>query len=141
MRKLILALAVIGFIAMTAATKSSSVMINNTVSKTTLSHEKYKACIKACNESIASCKLIEAHCTKMKDPKMDKCIKLCKECITECTAAIKLMEENSPLAKAKCEECAKVCENCVTECSKFNMEECKKCATDCSKCAKACKDM
>ena len=141
MKKLILALAVVGFIAMTAATKSTSMVINKAVTKTILTDDKYKACIEACNVCIASCKKTEMMCAKMKDSKMDHCMKLCKECVTECTAAIKLMKENSPQAKAKCLECAKVCEKCAAECDKFDMTDCKKCATDCRKCEKACKEM
>jgi len=138
MKKLILALAAIGFITMAATTKMS-LPTNKVVVKSEVSNEKYKACIAACNECIKSCKVCESKCAK--DEKMETCVKLCKDCVTACKAAISAMTANGENAKSECIACAKACESCAVECEKYNNDHCKKCAADCRKAAKLCSEM
>lgn len=140
MKKLILALAAIGFISVAATTKMS-LSNDETIVKSELTNDKYKACIAACNEAIEACDKCETKCSKDKDTKMATCAQLCKDCITSCKAANKAMTANSENAKSECTECAKACEKCATECDKYTTDHCKKCATDCRKAAKLCSEM
>jgi hypothetical protein len=68
MKKVMLLLVAIGFIAIAATTKSS--FANAKAGNANVLNDKYKACIEACNTCIASCKKVEAMCAKEKDLKM-----------------------------------------------------------------------
>ena len=76
MKKVMLLLVAIGFIATVANTKSSSLSSANVLS------DKSKACIEACNTCITSCKKVEAMYAMGKNAEMAECAKLCKECVT-----------------------------------------------------------
>jgi|GEM_PF-882733 len=139
MKKLVLVFAAIGFVAMSFTT-TTFLSNDKAVLESEVKSEHYKACIDACNVSIASSKKVLSMCTE-KTPKMAECEKLCKECIASCESAIKSMESDSKDAKSECLKCAKACEKCAVECEKMDMAECKKCASDCRKTAKLCNEM
>ena len=140
MKKIILALTVVGFISVAAITKAN-MQNENTVTKTAVNDDKYKACIEACEQAVESCKKCEAKCAKENNMKMAECAELCKECIVACNVAIESMKANSVNVHNDCMACAKACEACATECEKHDVEHCKKCSVDGCKAAKLCYDM
>ena len=103
--------------------------------------DKMKACISACNASIASCKKVQNMCLKTKSSKMAACMPYCKECIVGCMAASQLMSMNSTSSMDMCRICANICDSCATECEKFDSEDGKKCAINCRRTSKLCREM
>lgn len=140
MKKLILVLAVVGFV-LAAATTKMSVFNKNTAAKSEVLNDKYKTCIAACNAAIEACNKCETKCLKDRDVRMCVCAQLCADCVTACKAANKAMTLNSVTVKNECEQCAKACEACATECDKYTTNHHKKCATDCRKAAKLCNEI
>ncbi|MGZ3862062.1 MAG: hypothetical protein ACXVPN_06565 [Bacteroidia bacterium] len=136
--KLLSIIAALGLVTLSAASKMS-IVNHGEFTYAVTEHEKYKACIDACNTCIASCKAAEKMCAK--EANMKECHKLCKECIAACEKAVKEMKAESKDVGKTCGECAKACEKCAAECSKYDMPELKKCTVDCRNAAAHCNGM
>lgn len=104
-------------------------------------NEKYKECIRACNETIIACNNCIKACSNTNDPKLMKCIQYCKENIVVCKSSIQLMQLNSSCVKEMCNLCAKMCEICAKECDMKDMKAAKDCSAACLKSAKMCKEI
>ena len=87
-----------------------------------MSHEKFKACIDACNACVTSCNHCAVSCLKETDVKvMARCIALDMDCAAICALAAAAMARDSEHAKAICTLCATICESCGDECAKHQM--------------------
>ena len=107
-----------------------------------MAHEKFKACIDACNACITACNHCAVACLQEPDVKMmAKCIALDMDCAQVCAVAVAAMARGSVHAQAICALCAEVCQSCGDECIKHDMDYCQACAKACYDCAKACRQM
>ena len=105
-----------------------------------MSHEKFAACIEACNACATACDHCAAACLAEDDPKaMTRCIALDIDCAQLCRFAAGAMARGSDMAGEICALCAKLCIACAEECAKHDMEHCQACARACRQCADACK--
>ena len=137
MKKAIVLMSFICFIALTANTKTPLSM-NGGSKKVEVKNEMYKESIAACNACIKSCNECVNMCSKDKGAEMTTCINLCKETIAACKDANKAMSANSKDVASMRAKCVTACEKSAIECEKFTNEHCKKCATDCLNAAKHC---
>lgn len=108
-----------------------------------MSHEKFKACIEACNECAVICNHCATACLQEKDiERMRRCIQLDMECAAICRSAAELMSLGSSYASKLCQLCADICDACGTECGHHTqMEHCQVCAETCRRCAEECRKM
>jgi len=108
-----------------------------------MSHEKYQACIDACNECATECSHCAMACLKEEDvKKLIRCINLDLECAAMCRATAEMMSLGSNYSNELCEICATICEACAVECQKHaHMSHCKHCAAVCKRCAAECRMM
>ena len=105
-------------------------------------HQKYTACIEACNSCAVECNHCAASCLQETDVKtMARCIALDMDCAQLCALAAAVMARGSDHAGAICTVCAEVCQACGDECAKHDMEHCQQCARACHACADACRSM
>ena len=105
-------------------------------------HQKYNACIEACNSCALACNHCVASCLQEQDVKMmARCIALDMDCAQICTLAAAAMARDSEHAKAICAVCADICQSCGEECAKHAMEHCQECAKACHRCVKECRKM
>lgn len=103
-------------------------------------HQKFTACIEACNACYIACNDCAASCLQENDVKaLAKCIALDLDCAAICTLAVGAMARGSAHAKAICAVCADICQACAEECGKHRLEHCIACAKACQQCADACK--
>jgi hypothetical protein len=108
----------------------------------TMSHEKYKSCIEACQHCVITC--INCAAMDLKEEHvnhMTRCIRLDLECAAICQASAQLMTLGSAHAHEHCRLCAKLCTECAEECEKHDNAHCKLCAEACRKCAAECLKM
>src|SRR5688572_26982450 len=102
-------------------------------------HEKYQACIDACNDCAVECEHCAIACLGERNPKeLERCIKLDMDCSLICSIAAKLMARGSEEAVNLCGYCAEVCRRCAEECRKHEQEHCQRCADACDYCADEC---
>lgn len=105
-------------------------------------HQKYAACIEACNSCAVACNDCAAACLQEPDVKMmARCIAMDIDCAQLCAVAAAMMARGSDHAGAICAICAEVCQACGDECAKHDMEHCRQCARACHACADACRSM
>lgn len=105
-------------------------------------HQKFNACIEACNTCAVACNHCAASCLHETDIKMmAKCIAIDMDCSGICAFAAAAMARGSEHAKAICALCADICQACGDECAKHKMDHCQECAKACHECAKACRSM
>ena len=103
-------------------------------------HEKFKACIDACNACASECDHCESHCLQEHDPKMmARCIALDIDCAAICRLAASFMARGSEFVSPICWLCAEICEKCGDECAKFEMDHCQACAQACRRCTEECR--
>ena len=107
-----------------------------------MAHERYTACIEACNACAEACDHCAIACLQEPDPKaMARCIALDIDCAEICRLASAFMSRGSEMAGVLCHACAEVCEACGAECGKHDMDHCKRCAEACRNCAQECRRM
>ena len=105
-------------------------------------HQKYTACIEACNTCAVACNHGAASCLKEPDVKMmAKCIAMDMDCAQICALAAAIMARGSDHAQAICAVCADICQACGDECARHDMAHCQECAKACHACAKSCRSM
>nr|WP_228488445.1 four-helix bundle copper-binding protein [Caenimonas koreensis] len=105
-------------------------------------HQKFTACIEACNSCAVSCNHCAASCLREPDvAMMARCVALDIDCSAICQLAAAAMARGSEHIKAICALCAEICESCAKECGKHPMEHCQLCARDCRACAEQCRQM
>lgn len=105
-------------------------------------HDRFQACIEACNESAVACDHCAASCLQEQDVKMvARCIALDTDCADICRLAAAYMSRGSELAGALCEICAEVCEACAKECGVRATQDgaLPGCAEACRRCAEECR--
>lgn len=105
-------------------------------------HQKFDACIEACNACAAACNHCAASCLREEDVKaMTRCIALDIDCAQICALAAATMARAGESAKTVCTACAEVCQACADECAKHEMAHCQECARACNHCANECRKM
>jgi hypothetical protein len=105
-------------------------------------HEKYKACIQACNSCAVACSHCAIECLNEDQVnEMIRCIQLDIECAAMCRSASELMSIGSEHSLQLCRMCANVCSACAEECEMHDVEHCRQCAEACRKCADECNQM
>lgn len=108
----------------------------------TMPHQKFRACIEACNACAGACNHCAASCLQEQDIKsLARCIALDVDCAEICVLAAAAMARASESSKVICTACADVCEQCGAECAKHQMEHCQQCARACMECAQECRRM
>ncbi|TRX16519.1 four-helix bundle copper-binding protein [Flavobacterium franklandianum] len=109
-----------------------------------MSHEKFKVCIDACNDSAAECEHCATACLNESDAAMQaKCIELDLYCVDMCRMAAAFMarsdEHTIDFVNKFCALCAEICTTCADECGKhIHIKHCIKCAESCRKCSAEC---
>lgn len=107
-----------------------------------MAHQKYAACIEACNACATACAHCAGACLLEDDPKpLAICIQMDLDCAAICRLASDAMARGSKNASAICALCADICEACGEECSRHKMDHCQACAEACRTCAQACRSM
>ena len=107
-----------------------------------MSHEKYQACIDACNACAAACDHCSVACLSEPDVKhMADCIRLDMDCAQICRLAAGSMARGSACVTSICRLCAEVCDACAQECGQHEAEHCQRCAQRCRQCAEECRKM
>jgi hypothetical protein len=107
-----------------------------------MSHQKFEACIDACNDCADACDDCAASCLKEPDPKMmARCIALDMDCAQICRMAASYMARDSEFVDLICQACAEICDACADECAKHSMPHCQECAQACRRCADECRRM
>ena len=107
-----------------------------------MTHQKFKACIEACNACAAACNHCAVSCLREPDVKMmARCIALDMDCSQICALASAARARGSEHARAICGLCADICQSCGDECANHDMPHCRECAKACLACAKACREM
>jgi hypothetical protein len=130
-----------GSFARSAPRHLHKILVNST-SGEPMPHQKYAACIEACNSCAVACNDCAASCLKEPDVKMmTACIALDMDCAQLCALAAAMMARDSDHAGAICQVCADVCQACGDECAKHDMDHCQRCARACLACAAACRSM
>lgn len=111
--------------------------------ESSMSHQQYEACIKACQKCVAESEHCATACSEEDNRKdLACCITLDRDCAAICALAAEMMTRGSSFAKEICGLCAKICRACGDECSKHqHMEHCKRCADACYQCAEECEKM
>ena len=105
-------------------------------------HQKFNACIEACNAYYVACNHCADSCLQERYAKMmAKCIALDMDSAAICATAVGAMARGSAHAKAISGVGAEICQACGDECEKHAMEHCKKCAEACYQCAQECQKM
>lgn len=105
-------------------------------------HEKYAACVEACNTCADACDHCASACLQEDDVKMmARCIALDIDCAAICRLAAGAMARGSECAPTICDACAEVCEACAEECEKHEHGHCQACAEACRQCAQECRAM
>jgi hypothetical protein len=113
-----------------------------TINKNKMSHERFMACIEACNACAVECEHCASQCLEENDVQMlTRCIELDRECAIACRSAAALMSVGGENADLFCDACAEICDACAEECEKHDMDHCKKCAEACRSCAEECRQM
>jgi hypothetical protein len=112
-----------------------------------MSHEKFQACIDACNRCASECEHCATLCLREKEVQiLAKCIELDHFCADMCRTAAAFMGRSDGhtigFVNRFCNLCAEICDTCAEECEKFlYMEHCEKCAVACRRCADECRAM
>ncbi|MGN6643065.1 MAG: four-helix bundle copper-binding protein [Verrucomicrobiota bacterium] len=108
-----------------------------------MAHEKYQACIEACNDCAVECEHCASACLEEQDVKrMARCIALDHDCAKICYMASGFMASGSNFADELCKLCADICRACAEECRQHkHMEHCQRCADACERCAQECEQM
>lgn len=107
-----------------------------------MGHEKFRACMDACNACADACDFCSTACLGEQDVKtMARCIALDMDCAQICRIAAAWMARGSEFAVAICQQCADICSACGDECAKHQMAHCQQCAEACRRCAQACRSM
>jgi hypothetical protein len=107
-----------------------------------MNHERFEACIAACDACAAACDHCAASCLREQDvTPMARCIRLDIDCAALCRLASAMMTRGSELAADICAACAAACEACADECEQHGHEHCQACAAACRACAEACELM
>lgn len=104
-------------------------------------HEKFQACIDACNACALTCSHCASACIGEAKPELADCVRLDLDCAATCRLATEVMGRGGPAAQQICRVCADVCDACAKECDQYPMDHCKECAAACRACAKACRAM
>lgn len=106
-------------------------------------HDRFKACIHACNDCAVACDHCAVACLNEQDVTMlARCIALDVDCAEICRLAVGTMARGSECAATVCEACADVCDECARECDRHSkMEHCRECAQACRRCAQECRRM
>lgn len=105
-------------------------------------HERYAACVEACNNCADACDHCASACLQEQDPKMmARCIALDIDCAAICRLAAGAMARGSECAATICAACADVCDACGEECAKHDHGHCQACAEACRQCAQECRAM
>jgi len=107
-----------------------------------MSHEKYHACIDACNNCANACDHCSTACLQEDNvADMERCIRLDIDCAALCRFAAAAMARSSEHVSDICRLCATLCEACATECGKHQHSHCLECADACRSCAETCHAM
>ena len=105
-------------------------------------HEKYAACVEACNTCADACDHCASACLQEDDVKMmTRCIALDIDCAAICRLAAGAMARGSECADTICEACAEICDACAEECAQHEHGHCQACAEACRQCAEECREM
>lgn len=107
-----------------------------------MTHERYQACIDACNRCAQACFHCAAACLQEPDvQQMTECIRLDLDCAEVCRLASSVMSRGSDCAPQVCALCAEICIRCGDECARHPMDHCQECARVCRECARICRTM
>ncbi len=107
-----------------------------------MAHEKYQACVQACNDCADACDHCATACLQEPDVQMmARCIALDMDCAAICRLAAGCMSRGSPFAAQFCRQCADVCQACGDECAEHQHDHCQACAQACRHCAEECRRM
>lgn len=107
-----------------------------------MAHERYEACIEACEICAAECESCATACLNEENVKMmTRCIRLDRSCADICILAAREMNRSSQFAEQVCRLCAEICEACADECARHDVDHCQRCAEACRDCAKECRVM
>lgn len=105
-----------------------------------MAHERYEACIEACEICAAECEGCATACLNEEDIKMMvRCIRLNRSCADMCKLAGQEMSRSSVFAEKICQLCAEICDACADECARHEVEHCQRCAQACRDCAEECR--
>lgn len=105
-------------------------------------HERFSACIEACNRCAVTCDHCAVSCLQEPNVKeMADCIRLDMDCAQVCRFAAAMMSRGSQHARDVCRLCAGICEACGAECARHPAQHCQDCAKECQRCAEACRAM
>jgi len=105
-----------------------------------MAHERYEACIEACEICAAECESCGVACLNEEEVKMMvRCIRLTRSCADMCKLAGQEMSRSSHFAEKICQLCAEICEACADECARHDVDHCQRCAQACRDCAEECR--